>query len=84
VRDSVCVCVCAHVDASVHVAVDPNENANAPVYDLVDPHVTVDARRPPAYACCMNVSHSRASSRLEISTRPLTLVMAVASANPYP
>jgi hypothetical protein len=44
-RDSVCVCVWDHVDANVHVAVDPNPNANAPVYDLVDPYVTVDARR---------------------------------------
>jgi hypothetical protein len=38
--DSVCVCVWDHVDAGVEA--DPNGNANAPVYDLVNVHATVD------------------------------------------
>ena len=46
-RDS--VCVWDYVDASVHVVVNPNENANAPVDDLVDLYLTVDARRPGRY-----------------------------------
>jgi hypothetical protein len=45
-RDSVCVCVWDLVDASVHVAGDPNANANAPVYDLVDPYVTAGRETP--------------------------------------